>query len=322
MARGRSVPAKASSTKSRNNGSNAQATAIIPSPSSISPLSSNSTIIASGNNSGLLAQADALARMVIEFNVRAVSAKAERLEKSLSTLMTHTTEDKAFREIHDARLQNLCQEMLVVKQRMEEIQGPEWTSKSKTNPESCQKDMDESIDKLRKEMEELKSLVSDISGTLDKLPAAAEAEALVRRSQVTTSVTKSSQTQASLSARAPLPKSKTARNPVTTKQRIEDAIASTRRWNRDHKTTKLSDAIFTANYLKQQSKRDPQMAVYIQRALRRHIYRSGRPKAKTRPKNLEQFCQNLVWRDVIETAEDILVRNGDWTAKALEEGAK
>lgn len=100
-------------------------------------------------------------------------------------------------------------------------------------------------------------------------------------------------------------------------QRIEDAISSTRRWNRDHKSTKLKDAAFVASYLKQQSKRDPQMAVYIQKAIQRHVYHSGRPRSKTRPKNLEQFCQMLLWKDVLDTLKDILIDNRSQAVKAL-----
>lgn len=105
------------------------------------------------------------------------------------------------------------------------------------------------------------------------------------------------------------------------KQRIEDTIASTRRWNRDHKTTKLTDAVFIANYLKQQSKRDPQMAVFMQRAIQKHVQNGGgRPRrTRARPKSLEQFCRMLVWKDVLDTAEAVLVRDWRRTARALEE---
>ncbi|KAH0526463.1 hypothetical protein TsFJ059_009778 [Trichoderma semiorbis] len=316
MTRGRSVPATALSTgpNSRSNDTTkAITTAIIPSSSSISPIPTNGPLT-TRNGSKLLAQADALARMTIEFNVRAVSAQTERLEKGLNKLMMSTKEDKAFRESHDARLQSLCKEILVVKQRMEEIQGPEWNGSGKDGL----KEVDESIELLKKEMEELKGLVGDISCTLDKLPTAAEAEALIKRTQASVS-TGGREIQTRSKAARSLAESKTARSQVSIKQRIEDAIGSTRRWNRDHKTTKLSDATFIANYLRQQSKRDPPMAVYIQRSIKRHVSRSGRQKAKDRPKNLEQFCQELVWKDVIETAEEVLVRNVARTAKALGE---
>lgn len=127
--------------------------------------------------------------MTIEFNVRAVSAQTERLEKGLNKLMMTTKEDKAFRESHDARLQSLCKEILVVKQRMEEIQGPEWNGNGKDGLEGVKKEVDTSIELLKKEMEELKGLVGGISSTLDKLPTAAEAEALIRRTQASVSTT-------------------------------------------------------------------------------------------------------------------------------------
>ncbi|KAL6904430.1 hypothetical protein GGI43DRAFT_382099 [Trichoderma evansii] len=319
MARGRSVPAKASPKESPSRSDNGYdnskliTSAIIPSPS-ISPILSNGSIITTRPNSKLLASADALARMTIELNVRAMSAQTERLEKSLSALMMCTKEDKEFRKSHDTRLQSMVQEIQVVKQRMEEIQGPEWNSKSNNDLEQCKKDMDESIEQLRKEMGDLKGLVGDISSTLDKLPTVAEAEALINRTRAMNSGTKSSKIQTRLGAEKSRSGSKTAK---TIKQRIEDTISSTRRWNRDHKSTKLRDAAFIANYLKQQSKRDPQMAVYIQKGIQRRVYHSGRPKTKTRPMNLEQFCQILVWKDVLDTAEAVLVKNRGQTVKAL-----
>ncbi|KAK4085386.1 uncharacterized protein Triagg1_376 [Trichoderma aggressivum f. europaeum] len=319
--RGRSVPATVLPTGSSsrfNDTTKAITTALIPSSSSISPIPTNGSLT-TRNGSKLLAQADALARMTIEFNIRAVSAQTERLEKGLNKLMVSTKEDKTFRESHDARLQSLCKEILAVKRRMEEIQGPEFIGHCKDGLEGCKEEVGDSIELLKKEMEELRGMVGDMSSTLDKLPTAAEAEALIRRTQATVSTTPGREIQTRSRAAKSLVESKTARSQVPAKQRIDDAIGSTRRWNRDHKTTKLSDAAFIANYLRQQSKRDPPMAAHIQRSIKRHVSRSSRQKAKARPKNLEQFCQNLVWKDVIETAEEVLVRNVARTAKALEE---
>lgn len=127
--------------------------------------------------------------MTIEFNIRAVSAQTERLEKGLNKLMMSTKEDKTFRESHDARLQSLCKEIFAVKQRMGEIQGPEWNGNGKDGLEGCKKEMGDSIELLKKEMEELRGMIGDMSSTLDKLPTAAEAEALVRRTQASVSTT-------------------------------------------------------------------------------------------------------------------------------------
>ncbi|UKZ66666.1 uncharacterized protein TrAtP1_007836 [Trichoderma atroviride] len=321
MARGRSVPARASPKESpprSDNGydnSKSITAAIIPSPS-ISPIPSNGSIITARPNSKLLRNADALARMTIELNVRAMATQTARLEKNLSVLMLRTKEDKEFRNTHDARVQSLVQEIQAVKQRMEEIQGPEWNSKSNNDLEQCKKDMHEIIGELKKEMKEemsdLKGRVGNISSTLGKLPTVAEAEALISHTRVTRSALKRK-----MQAKPDAEKSRSVPTAKTIKQRIEDAISSTRRWNRDHKSTKLIDAAFIANYLKQQSKRDPQMAVYIQKAIQRHVYHSGRPRSKTRPRNLEQFCQTLVWEDVLDTVKDVLVDNRVQTAKAL-----
>lgn len=111
--------------------------------------------------------------------------------------------------------------------------------------------------------------------------------------------------------RTPAPKTPP---PTTPTSRIREAINSTRRWNRDHKTTALSDAVFCANYLRQQSKRDPAVAVFIQKAVQRRVRAkeaatpSQKPKA-AKPKSLDEFCQRVTWADVRAAVEDTLVRD-------------
>ncbi|PNP52352.1 hypothetical protein THARTR1_07132 [Trichoderma harzianum] len=319
MSRGRSVPATALSTGSSsklNDTTKAITTAIIPSSSSISPILANGSV-ATRNGPKLITQAEALARMTIEFNIRTIGAHTERLEKGLSKLMTSTKEDKAFRERHDARLQKVCQEILAVKQRMEEIQGPEWDGNGKDGLEGSKKEMSDSMELLKKEMEDLKGLVRNISKTLDKLPTAAEAGALMRRTRASVSTTGGREIQTRSMAAKALAES--ARSQVSIKQRLDDAFESTRRWYKYYKTTKLSDATFIANYLRQQRKRDRPMAVYIQKTIMHYVNRSGRQRANAHPKNIDQFCQDLVWTDVIEATEEVLVSNVAGTEKVLEE---
>ncbi|KAL7925092.1 hypothetical protein ACQKWADRAFT_310680 [Trichoderma austrokoningii] len=313
MARGRSVPPRASQRESppgSDNGydnSKSLITAIIPSPA-ISP------IITTRPKSKLVHNAEALARMTIELNVRTMATQTAGLEKALRALMMRRKEDKEFLDNNNARVQRMVQEMQVVKQRMEEIQSPGWKGKGSNDLEQCKKDMHDIIGELKrdmkKEMSDLKGRVGDLSDTLDKLPTVEEAKALISRTRVARStVKKSGKVKVKPDDRAVPPK--------TIKQRIEDAISSTRRWNHDHKITKLKDAAFIANYLKQQSKRDAQMAVYIQKAVQRHVYHSGRARSKTRPKNLEQFCQMLVWKDVLDAVKDVLVDNRGQIARAF-----
>lgn len=199
MARGRSVPARASPKESPSGSDNSHdnskslTAAIIPSPS-ISPLPSNGSIITARPNSKLLHSADALARMTVELNVRAMATQTARLEKNLGVLMLRTKEDKEFRNTHDARVQNLVREIQVVKLRIEEMQELEWYSKSNNDVEQCKMDMHEIIGELKKEikkeMSDLKGRVGDISSTLDKLPTVAEAEALISHTRVTRSALK------------------------------------------------------------------------------------------------------------------------------------
>jgi hypothetical protein len=102
--------------------------------------------------------------------------------------------------------------------------------------------------------------------------------------------------------------------------RIRETIKSTRRWHHDHKTTALPDAVFTANYLKKQSKRDPAMAVYLQRAIHRRVGRRG-IKSASRAQSLEEFCQHVSWEDVTLTVEDVLVNKVAYTVQSLSQSS-
>ncbi|KAK5990820.1 hypothetical protein PT974_09093 [Cladobotryum mycophilum] len=304
--------------------------ATIPSPSSLpatQPLPNLNLERPSKPPSKLLTHADALARMTLELNLRAVTTQADRLEKDLKALVLCTAQDKAFRESHESRLQDMWHEILAVKNRMSGFQ-----EESKEDYERCQRDMSHSIEQVREEMSQLKSLVDDVTATLDRLPTVAEADSQLESLQTQTTVSTSDlqgKTQPRMyyqerrfalwlsAQRTDCVKAADQSPQATIKRRIREALNSTRRWNRDHKTTALSDAAFTANYLKQQSKRDPIMAVFIQRAIQRRIQRSRRPRTKTRPQNLEQFCQDVTWTDVIETVEEALVGDQVRAVKAL-----
>lgn len=103
--------------------------------------------------------------------------------------------------------------------------------------------------------------------------------------------------------------------------RIQETIKSTRRWHHDHKTTTLADAAFTANYLKKQSKRDPHMAVYIQRAIHRRI-KPRRRESGSQPNSLEEFCKDVKWEDVTQTVEEVLVKKVESTVRSLSQGSQ
>ncbi|KOS16825.1 hypothetical protein ESCO_004752 [Escovopsis weberi] len=259
----------------------------------------------SSDSKHILAQADAIARMTIELNLRAVAAQADRLERELKALVECTARDRAFRDKHEQRLEDMWREMLAVKQRMGEFQA-----RSAADVERCRAQTARAMDLLRGEAGRLRALVDDVGGALDRLSAG-----------------DSSQGEEAGGDREA---------DEALKRRVRETLSSTRRWNRDHKTTSLGDPAFVARYLKQQSKRDPRMAVLIQRALQKRIARRGggggadgnsgngnssnagnSSRRKARPQSLEQLCEDLVWKDVIETVEEVLVRAEAGVLRAL-----
>jgi hypothetical protein len=100
------------------------------------------------------------------------------------------------------------------------------------------------------------------------------------------------------------------------RDRIRETINSTRRWNRDYKNTDQNDADFSASYLRQQSKRDAPMAVFIQRCIGKHI-RCRLPRSRSLPLTLEEFCQDVTWKDVLDTVESVLVKNQEVAMQGL-----
>lgn len=98
--------------------------------------------------------------------------------------------------------------------------------------------------------------------------------------------------------------------------RIQDALRSTRRWHRDHKTTRHSDAAFCAAYLRQQSKRDAPMAVFLQRAVQRRV-QARSPGRALRPRSLDDLCRLVHWADVEAVVEDVLLRDTTDVEEAL-----
>ena len=78
----------------------------------------------------------------------------------------------------------------------------------------------------------------------------------------------------------------------------------------------MTDAAFTANYLKQQGHRDPGIARFIQKAIRRRV-RSRLAMVSPSPATLEEFCQVVKWEDVRDTVEATLIREEQAVIAAL-----
>ncbi|WAO83654.1 Hypothetical protein NCS54_00085200 [Fusarium falciforme] len=101
--------------------------------------------------------------------------------------------------------------------------------------------------------------------------------------------------------------------------RITEAINSTKRWNREHKVTKCSDPEFIANYLMKQGRRDPGIAKVLQRAIQKRAFQAIKMETGEpwRPHDLTELCHSVAWRDVIDTATEVLVTKKHRTVQLL-----
>ncbi|CAG9938350.1 unnamed protein product [Clonostachys rosea f. rosea IK726] len=272
----------------------------------------------------------ALAKMTFELSIRQVSAQTDRLQRDLQKLVHSTSQDKEFREQHEVRLQKLWQEMLAVKQHMSQVDGGQKGAEElRADFEKCQQETKSLISEFQHEIKELRELFDGLSRQLDQLPTLADSIIESGYKSQSTTVTRStldSQTQPSLQRGCSLNSQDSWGTSMDQsveelvqaghdKQAVTDAsirvietIKSTRRWHRDHKATILSDAEYTASYLKQQSKRDPDLAVRIQKALLRRVRRNRR-LANPPPRSLAEFCKDIKWQDVIDTVQDMLVKH-------------
>lgn len=126
------------------------------------------------NASRLVAQADALARMTLELNLRAVSSQANRMEKQLRKLVLATADDAEFRRQNEARMSAMWREIVAVRQRAGEQKDIAFL-----DAETCRRETEKVVRGIRDEVGELKELVAGISTLVDGLPSAEEVKRLV-----------------------------------------------------------------------------------------------------------------------------------------------
>ncbi|KAH7163204.1 hypothetical protein B0J13DRAFT_601749 [Dactylonectria estremocensis] len=282
--------------------------------------SSSSALSPHTKNVTLLNQADALARMTIELNLRAVCGLAERLEREVRKLVLRTEQDTEFRHNNEKRLTDMMCEIQSVKMHMAATMTGQVNLEGGFKKQ--QKETAKVMDGFRREVLELKGFMDGLSSQLDQFPNFDD----INKDIVVPHTSSRMETRAMRRASkqvAMQPPNQQNTATANIKSRIQEAINSTRRWNRDHKVTPLSDLQFTVNYLNKQSQRDPSMAVLFQRSLQKRIrLRAALTSRKTlpQPRNLEELCRDVVWQDVIDMVQDVLVVNGHRSASLLGRG--
>ncbi|PMB70629.1 hypothetical protein BM221_003083 [Beauveria bassiana] len=327
--RPRSVPPASTSRVTRSHAA-AAAAATASSSSSLIAVHRSSTITAAKSTttdaapptststtagaSRLAAQADALAKMTLEMNLRTVGKQADRLERDLRILVQATARDAAFRAQHETRLQDLWKEILAVKAHLAAARDRDDAARGLAD-EACRSEARRLAEEMRGEMAGVKEMVKGLRTALSELPSAEQMQAALSQSSVDTQDsdlnTRRETNQQQQQQQQPRSASKQSIH-----ARIQDALRSTRRWHRDHKTTRLSDAAFCAAYLRQQSKRDAPMAVFLQRAVQRRV-QARSPGRALRPRSLDDLCRLVLWADVEAVVEDVLLRDTADVEEAL-----
>ncbi|KAM3559015.1 hypothetical protein MY1884_003677 [Beauveria asiatica] len=321
--RPRSVPPASTDRVTRSHAA-AAAAATASSSSSLIAVHRSSTIAAPKSTSTdaapptsttaasrLAAQADALAKMTLEMNLRSVGKQADRLERDLRTLVQATARDAAFRAQHETRLQDLWKEILAVKAHLAAAGDRDDAARGLAD-EACRSEARRLAEEMRGEMAGVKEMVKGLRTALSEMPSAEQMQAALSQSSVDTQDSYPN-TQRKTNHHHQQPRSASKQS---IHARIQDALRSTRRWHRDHKTTRLSDAAFCAAYLRQQSKRDAPMAVFLQRAVQRRV-QARSPGRALRPRSLDDLCRLVLWADVEAVVEDVLLRDTTDVEEAL-----
>lgn len=255
--------------------------------------------------SSLACQAKELGDMTRALHIRSLQRQVQEIEKQIVQLCQRTEDDQAYREKNEARLSELFREVVAVKTQAEQI---------KDQPVVSQKDLEKTTEglvaKFRTEMGELRRIVGEAQELSAQLRDPDDILHLMAPSPEPQDKPNRRFDQNESQQRSV---TETGINPDI-ERRIKEAIASTSRWHKQHKTTPLGDPEFIKNYLEKQATRDMRMAQIVQRALARLLARRGLAPAS---RSLADFCTNLTWEDVTSTFKKLLGEQRKDTARKL-----
>jgi hypothetical protein len=286
----------------------------------------------------LLKQAEALANMHFELSLHTVFSLASRLEKDVQQLVFRTADDQEFRRQNEERMTKMMIEVQAVKAHMARI-GHNHEPATRADIERLQQAMSDTTMEWNTQLEDARTKIDEISGRMNNVPR----HVGVKGNEIQTSPSlvpgietrAMRKTKTDISSSVHKQQSKSFRfktisqvltydeaspSSSTLESRINDAINSTKRWNREHKATKMRDNQFIISYLKKQGQRDAELAKVLLQAIRKRASkaktRTG--KAKKLP-GLEETCRKTSWQDVIDSATEVLVVNKTQTLQYLKQ---
>ncbi|EGU87287.1 hypothetical protein FOPG_05776 [Fusarium oxysporum f. sp. conglutinans race 2 54008] len=268
----------------------------------------------------LLKQAEALANMHFELNLHTVFSLASRLEKEVQQLVFRTADDQEFRRQNEERMTKMMIEVQTVKAYMARM-GHNHEPATRADIERLQQAMSDTTMEWNNQLEDARTKIDEISGRMINVSR----HAGVRGNEPQTSPSLVGiETRAMRKAKTDIisgaHQQQTSPSSSTLESRINDAINSTKRWNREHKTTKMRENQFIISYLKKQGQRDPVLAKVLLQAIRERAsnIKTRTSKAKKLP-SLEETCRNTSWQDVIDSATEVLVVNKTQTLQFLKQ---
>lgn len=155
------------SPSTRDDTATATATAIATT-TAITPIITGALPATPNNNnpSTLLSQAEALARMTWELNLRAVGQLADRLERDLVALAAKTEHNEAFRLENQDRIVEMKMEIRAVKEHMAKLDGGHDDVKG--GLERLERETTQFVGRFSDEVRELKDGLQDVLGQLDQ----------------------------------------------------------------------------------------------------------------------------------------------------------
>ncbi|CAF3549876.1 hypothetical protein SNK04_001186 [Fusarium graminearum] len=268
-----------------------------------------------GEGARLLKQAETLATMSVEVNLRALSTLAYKLQDDVKRLVLRTSDDQNFRRENEERLTRIMYEVQTVKSFMAPLQG--LPPATRADIDRLQQEMRETSTRWHKQIEDVEVKLDALSEGMKQPPKPVVTKAV--GPEPITPDTTGKETRAMQRAKAELQpsiqKQQTSSRSSTPESRIQDAIDSTKRWNREHKTTKLRDGHFILSYFRKQKQRDAELAGILQRTLQRRV--TNKVKSRFDPQSLEELSQHALWVDIIDMATEVLVVNKLKTAQLL-----
>ncbi|KAM5369913.1 hypothetical protein ACJZ2D_008814 [Fusarium nematophilum] len=283
----------------------------MPALPTFGPASSPITIVTGGAldpSSRLIHQADDLAKMTLELGVRTLATQAQRLKADVQKLVLRAANHEESILQNEDGMTRIAQEFQAIKARVGNTDQTRLPTRAEF--ERLERETNKMMKGFKGELGGLRELMKDLARLVDRMHTSLlfeSQESLPSRPALAAGTNKSTQRQAS------------TRLPSSPEARIEEAVNSTKRWNREHKVTRLPEAQFIADYLKKQGQRDPSMARLLQRSIQKRALQRIKAERQEEwsPRSLEEFCQGVSWQEVVGTAKDILVYKRERTLKLL-----